>query len=66
MTRTMCVMGCAMSEKTSDYSEQEAQQRFVAAVKAALKTPPQPMKDVPRKWSRAQRKQRKKSKLAAA
>jgi len=47
------------------YSEQEAQQRFVAAVKAALNTPPKPMKDVPRKWSRARRKQRKKTKGAA-
>jgi hypothetical protein len=47
------------------YSEQEAQQRFVAAVKAALNTPPQPMKDVPRKWSRAQRKQKRKAKRRA-
>jgi len=55
-----------MKKDSEQYSEQEAQQRFVAAVKAALNTPPAPLKDVPRKWSRAQRKQRRKAKRRAA
>jgi hypothetical protein len=55
-----------MPTKAEDqYSEQEAQQRFIAAVKAGLNTQPQPMKDVPRKWSKAQRKQRRKKAKAA-
>lgn len=41
------------------YSEPEAQRRFMAAVKAALNTPPKPLKDIPKKHSGAQRKPRK-------
>jgi hypothetical protein len=35
-----------MPEKKSDdmYSEQEAQQRFMGSLKAALNTPPKPLK----------------------
>lgn len=40
------------------YSEQEAQQRFEKLVRAALNTKPKPLKDVPKKWSRAQRPRR--------
>jgi hypothetical protein len=31
------------------YSEAEAQQRFETALRAALNTPPKPMKDIPKK-----------------
>jgi hypothetical protein len=33
------------------YSEQEAQRRFEKLVDAALRTPPKPLKNVPRKWT---------------
>jgi hypothetical protein len=35
-----------MAPKTDDdqYSEEEAQRRFIAAVKAALNTPPKPLR----------------------
>ena len=33
----------------TDYSEEEAQRRFEKLVRTALKTPPKPMKDMPRK-----------------
>jgi hypothetical protein len=36
------------------YSEEEAQQRFVSAVKAALNTPPKPLKSMSRKRSKKQ------------
>jgi hypothetical protein len=35
--------------ENEDFSEEEAQQRFVAPVKAALNTPPKPLKDRPEK-----------------
>jgi hypothetical protein len=38
------------------YSEAEAEQRFVAAVKAALNTPPKPQKSMTRKGVAAQSK----------
>jgi hypothetical protein len=34
-----------MAEKNDQYSEEEVQRRFEALVKAALNTPPTPMKD---------------------
>jgi hypothetical protein len=43
-----------MSEKDEQYSEQEAQQRFQAALKGALNTPPKPLKSMTRKRPRAQ------------
>jgi hypothetical protein len=52
--------------KDEQYSEEETERRFMAAVKAALNTPPKRMKDIPRKWSGAKRKQRKKVKNVAA
>jgi hypothetical protein len=42
-------------ENDERYSEQEARKRFEKLVKCALNTCPSPHKDVPKKWSRAQR-----------
>jgi hypothetical protein len=44
--------------ESDQYPEEEAQRRFMAALKAAVNTPPKPRKDIPRKWSGAQRKKR--------
>jgi hypothetical protein len=43
-------------KKTSDdkYSEQEAQSRFLASLKAALNTPPKPLKNMTPKRNKAQ------------
>jgi hypothetical protein len=35
--------------ENQEYGEEEAEQRFLAAVKAALNTPPKPLKDRPGK-----------------
>jgi hypothetical protein len=35
--------------RNDDYSPEEAQRRFEAAIKSALNTPPKPRKDMPRK-----------------
>jgi hypothetical protein len=48
------------SKDDDQYSEQEAEQRFLAALKAAVNTPPRPLKDIPRKWSGVKRKTRRK------
>lgn len=38
-----------MSKKSEDeYDEKEAQERFEAALRAGLKTPPKPLKEKPR------------------
>jgi hypothetical protein len=37
-----------MGEKPDQYSEREAQARFEAALKGALKTSPKPLKDKPK------------------
>ena len=42
------------------YSEQEAQRRFLAALKAAVNTPPKPLKSMGPKGVPAQSKKRKK------
>jgi len=34
------------------YSEEEAQRRFMASLKAAVNTPPKPLKSMPRKRAR--------------
>jgi hypothetical protein len=49
-----------MSENTQDeqYSEEEAQRRFVAAVKAGLNTKPEPLKSITPKGVPAQSKKR--------
>jgi hypothetical protein len=53
-----------MDNKKSDeqYSEQEAQQRFQAALKAAVNTPPKPLKSMTRKRPKAQPKKPQKGK----
>jgi hypothetical protein len=51
-------------QSSEQYSEQEAQQRFMAALKAAVNTPPKPLKDVPKKRSGPQRKQSRKTKAS--
>jgi hypothetical protein len=57
--------GWPLVKANDQYPEEEAQRRFMAALKAAVNTPPKPLKDVPRKWSGAQRmKRRKKAKAA--
>jgi len=48
-------------KKSSDaYSEREAQRRFMAALKAAVNTPPKPLKDAPKKRARTQAKRTRK------
>jgi hypothetical protein len=44
-----------------EYSEEEAQRRFLATVKAALNTPPKPQKSMTRKGAGAQSKKRPRS-----
>jgi hypothetical protein len=44
----------AIDRSKDDYSEKEAQQRFMAALKAAVSTPPKPLKSMTRKGKRAQ------------
>ena len=49
------------SKKTDDqYSEQEAQRRFLGSLKVALNTPPKPQKMMARKGVAAQSKKRRK------
>jgi hypothetical protein len=57
-----------MTDKKDDkYPEDEAERRFLGTVKAALNTPPKPLKDMPRRWSGKKRAQRrKKAKSVAA
>jgi hypothetical protein len=54
-------------KKDSDdqYSEQEAQQRFMAALKAAVNTPPKPLKSMTPKGVPAQSKKRRKQTTSA-
>jgi hypothetical protein len=50
-------MGMTPKPREGDqYSEQEAQQRFMAAIKAAVSTPPKPLKSMGSKGVPAQRK----------
>jgi hypothetical protein len=54
------------STKSDDqYSEEEAQRRFIAAVKAGLNTKPKPLKSMTPKGVQAQSKKRQKSKVRA-
>ena len=56
-----------MAKQSSDqYSDQEAQQRFLATVKAALNTPPKPLKDIPKVHTGTKRKPRKSAKVATS
>ncbi len=45
------------SKENSDYDDKEAQERFEAALRAGLKTPPKPLKDKP-KVKKASRKKK--------
>jgi hypothetical protein len=47
------------------FSEQESNLRFEAALRGAFKTPPKPMKDIPRVKSKAKRKPRKRATASA-
>jgi hypothetical protein len=49
------------TKKSDEYSEEEAQRRFVAAVKAGLNTKPTPLKSIAPKGVPAQSKKRQKS-----
>jgi hypothetical protein len=51
-----------MKKPDDQFTEQEAQRRAEAALRAAFNTPHQPMKEIPRKRPRVQRKRRKKAK----
>jgi hypothetical protein len=42
-------------QNDDQYSEQEAQRRFMAALKAAVNTPPKPLSEMKRKKSRTKR-----------
>jgi hypothetical protein len=47
-----------MAGKSDQYSEQEAQRRFMAALKAAMNTPPKPLKSMGPKGVPTQSKKR--------
>jgi len=49
-----------MNQKRDDekYTEQEAQRRFLGTLKAALNTPPKPLKSMARKGAKVQPKKR--------
>jgi hypothetical protein len=38
-----------MGSEHKDYTPEEAERRFLTALKAALNTPPKPLKDMPKK-----------------
>ena len=44
------------TKPTEQYSKEDAQRRFEAALRAALNTPPKPMKDMPRKRAEKRKK----------
>jgi hypothetical protein len=46
--------------RDDQYSEEEAQRRFLGSLKAALNTPPKPLKSMARKGVPAQSKKRRK------
>jgi hypothetical protein len=45
-----------MPKREDQYSEDEAQRRFMGSLKAALNTPPKPLKMMTRKGAKVQRK----------
>lgn len=47
------------SVNDTEFTEEEAQRRFETLVKAALNTPPQPLKDAPRKKGESKARARK-------
>jgi hypothetical protein len=54
-------MNAPHDEHDGQYDDAEAEQRFVAAVKAALNAPPKPQKSMTRKGVAAQSKKRRPS-----
>jgi hypothetical protein len=50
-----------MNKSDEQYNKEEAQRRFAAALKAALNTPPRPLKDIPKKRAAAQSKRKAKA-----
>ncbi len=52
-------------QQDEQYSEQEAQRRFLAALKSAVNTSPKPLKSFTPKGVTAQSKKRRKAKRAA-
>jgi hypothetical protein len=44
--------------QSEQYAKNEAQRRFDAVLRGAFDTPPQPMKDIPRKRAKMKRKPR--------
>jgi len=59
-------MGRAPQNPDQLYSEPEAQRRFMAAIKAAVSTPPKPLKSMTPKGVPAQSKKRRKRAKRAA
>lgn len=53
-------MGKTPQDRDEQYGEQEAQRRFMAALKAAVNTPPRPLKSMTPKGVPAQSKKRRK------
>jgi hypothetical protein len=51
-----------MAKPDEQYSEQEAQRRFIGSLKAALNTPPKPLKSMPKRGRAAQSKKNSKNK----
>jgi len=49
-----------MTDADQKYSEEEAQRRFMASLKAAVNTPPKPLKSMTPKRAKPQSKKRKK------
>jgi hypothetical protein len=45
-----------MAKDSDQYSEKEAERRFMATLKAAVNTPPKPLKDVPKTRAKMQAK----------
>jgi hypothetical protein len=56
MSRCVLAHLIATTRRDEKYSEEEAQRRFLAAVKAGLSTEPKPLKSLSRKRSKKQSK----------
>jgi hypothetical protein len=52
-----------MAKESDQYSEREANRRFMASLKAAVNTPPKPLKDIPKTRDKTQRKKAKKKRI---
>ena len=64
--KSSSVMARTNAKSDEQYSEQEAQWRFMATLKAAVNTPPKPLKSMgPKGMPSQSKKRRKKTKRAA-